>query len=84
VAEVRGYVADPNNPFDAIARADLRKPAIRPDQPALSTAGISLRRGRVTQDLTNTGDVLLRTGFDHAAGEAEKSGMAHGAKVAAQ
>lgn len=84
VAEVRGYVADPNNPFDAIARMDLRKPAVRPDQPALSTAGAALQHGRVTQDVTNTGEVLLRTGFDHVAGEAEKDGMARSAKVATQ
>jgi len=87
-AEVRGYVADPNNPFDAIARIDLSKPALAPAKPVVPAGAVALRRPlnapTNTPDVINVGDVILSTGFDQGSPEVEKDGMARSAKAAAQ
>jgi Peptidase family C25 len=53
--EVRGYVADPGNPFDAIARLDMKAPPPPPADNAPKTR---------TVDVVRQGDVLRRGGFD--------------------
>lgn len=78
--EVRGYVADPRDPFDAIARLDLvpgpvstpaKAPAgnpAQPGQPDASTKKTAERApidpSRETADLVDSGDVLMRSGFN--------------------
>ncbi|MBL8299922.1 MAG: hypothetical protein JNN30_16405 [Rhodanobacteraceae bacterium] len=66
--EVRGYVADPRDRFDAIARLDLNRASAKPEKPAVPEGAIALRlpldAPRETPNLHNTGDVLLRVGFD--------------------
>lgn len=71
--EVRGYIADPSDPFDAIAMLDLKKET--PVQRKLTAA--ELARLTQTPDVINQGDVLLGTGFDMARPQ-------DGAKVATQ
>ncbi|TDR41106.1 peptidase C25-like protein [Tahibacter aquaticus] len=61
--EVRGYIADPANPFDAIAMLDLSSAA--PAQPKLNAEALS--RLKKTPDRVSQGDVILGTGFDQAA-----------------
>lgn len=71
--EVRGYVADPGDPFDAIARLDLTRAATAPEKkvvpaPATTLAPVALRaplnaKGE-TEDVVGVGDVLMRTGFN--------------------
>ncbi|HSX58704.1 MAG TPA: C25 family cysteine peptidase [Tahibacter sp.] len=72
-AEVRGYIADPVNPFDAIARLNLvprtdAQPEEKPAEPKPAAVAVQPPEAaaalRTTSDAVNTGDVLLRSGFD--------------------
>jgi hypothetical protein len=83
-AEVRGYIADPLDPFDAIARLDLTRAAAKPAKPEVPRSAIALREplgARETSDITNVGDVLLRTGFDPQR-EAATAGSSSGSETA--
>lgn len=66
--EVRGYVADPSAPFDAIATVDLTRPAARPPRPDVPDAAIALRMPLGTavpkNDIVGVGETLLRSSFD--------------------
>ena len=91
-AEVRGYVADPRGPFDAIARVGLIGAAAKLKPPAVPAAAIALRRPldmpKQTLDVVSAGDVLLRTGFDTssepatagAGGDGASGGAKHSGK----
>lgn len=99
-AEVRGYVADPNNPFDAIARLGLNKAAAKPAaesnkpvaaaQPALPANPVaqtppSPEPASPVSAKTAAGDRILSAGFDQGSAEVEKDGMsAKSAKFATQ
>jgi hypothetical protein len=62
--EVRGYVADPSNPFDAIARLDLAEP--EPVVPPVAAAPAPNVVLRSSPNVVRQGDVLLSTSFDAA------------------
>lgn len=66
--EVRGYVADPSAPFDAIASVDLTRPAaplVRPDVPDGAVAlRLPLGATAPRKDIVGVGETLLRASFD--------------------
>jgi len=65
--EVRGYVADPSNPFDAIARLELSDPKlVETPAAAVAAAPVSNIPLRNSPTVVRSGDVLLSTGFDAA------------------